>query len=266
MAIFKKLSLKDIHCTCCHSRMNKLALPEPLMEGAEPICLDCQKKIRNSHYEKMIAAKTKAEYNEELALALKEVSSYWFDMKGDQIVREFYEKMKPDFDGENSECAVAKPNSIVAGVTADSLTSLSGNVLVSACLLGTACRYDGASKPNLDVLKLFENPDLHLIPVCPEQLGGLATPRKPAERNGKQVLCKDGTDVTAQYEKGAYETLALAKLYGCKCAILKAKSPSCGSKQIYDGTHSRTLIDGMGVTAELLKSQGIVVISEEELN
>lgn len=245
MAIFKKLSLKDIHCTCCHSRMNKLALPEPLMEGAEPICLDCQKKIRNSHYEKMIAAKTEVEYNEELALALKEVSSYWFDMKGDQIVREFYEKVKPDF-----------------GSTP---LKLSGNVLVSACLLGTACRYDGASKPNLDVLKLFENPDLHLIPVCPEQLGGLATPRKPAERNGKQVLCKDGTDVTAQYEKGAYETLALAKLYDCKYAILKAKSPSCGSKQIYDGTHSHTLIDGMGVTAELLKSQGIVVISEEEL-
>ncbi|MFR4440281.1 MAG: DUF523 domain-containing protein, partial [Hungatella sp.] len=100
---------------------------------------------------------------------------------------------------------------------------------------------------------------------CPEQLGGMATPRLPAERQGDRVINKAGEDVTEHYQKGAEETLKLAKLYQCSCAILKERSPSCGCGQIYDGTFSRTLTDGDGVTARLLKEHGIVVMGESEL-
>ena len=137
-------------------------------------------------------------------------------------------------------------------------------IFVSACLLGCPCRYDGKSKPNAAVLALME--EHTLIPVCPEQMGGLATPRVPAERRGAGVCTEAGTDVTAQYRRGAEEALRLAKLYGCTCAILKERSPSCGSGQIYDGSFSRTLVDGDGVTAALLKQQGIAVYGESEVD
>lgn len=137
------------------------------------------------------------------------------------------------------------------------------NILVSACLLGAACRYDGEAKENEKAVKLLETE--RLIPVCPEQLGGMATPRLPAERQGDRVINKTGEDVTEHYQKGAEETLKLAKLYQCSCAILKERSPSCGCGQIYDGTFSRTLTDGDGVTARLLKEHGIVVMGESEL-
>jgi len=104
-----------------------------------------------------------------------------------------------------------------------------------------------------------------LLPVCPEQLGGLSTPRTPSERNGDRVITKDGTDVTVNYQTGAEEVLRIANLYGCKKAILKARSPSCGSKQTYDGTFTGKLIDRDGVCSELLKRNGIEVISEEDL-
>lgn len=137
------------------------------------------------------------------------------------------------------------------------------NILVSACLLGAACRYDGETKENEKAVKLLETE--RLIPVCPEQLGGMATPRLPAERQGDRVINKAGEDVTEHYQKGAEQTLKLAKLYQCSCAILKERSPSCGCGQIYDGTFSRTLTDGDGVTARLLKEHGIVVMGESEL-
>ena len=137
------------------------------------------------------------------------------------------------------------------------------NILVSACLLGAACRYAGEAKENEKAVKLLETE--RLIPVCPEQLGGMATPRLPAERQGDRVINKAGEDVTEHYQKGAEETLKLAKLYQCSCAILKERSPSCGCGQIYDGTFSRTLTDGDGVTARLLKEHGIVVMGESEL-
>ncbi len=136
-------------------------------------------------------------------------------------------------------------------------------ILVSACLLGLCCRYDGASRPNQLVLEKIK--DTVLIPVCPEQLGGLATPRVPAERQGEQVMTRTGIDVTEQYRLGAAQTLELARLYDCHQAILKAKSPSCGKGQIYDGTFSGTLTVGDGVTAELLRDNGIVVYTENEL-
>ena len=137
-------------------------------------------------------------------------------------------------------------------------------ILVSACLLGCPCRYDGKSKPNDAVLSLMEHHTL--IPVCPEQMGGLATPRVPAERKDGGVFTEQGGDVTAQYLRGAEEALHLAQLYGCSCAVLKERSPSCGSREIYDGTFSRKLIAGDGVTAELLKANGIAVYGESEVD
>ena len=103
-------------------------------------------------------------------------------------------------------------------------------ILISACLLGVRCRYDGGSKPQEPILRLMEK--YTLIPVCPEQLGGLPTPRLPSERIGAQVVMKDGTDVTAAYRRGAEEALRLARLFGCRRAVLKERSPSCGSGTI----------------------------------
>lgn len=137
-------------------------------------------------------------------------------------------------------------------------------ILVSACLLGCPCRYDGKSKPNDAVLALMEHHTL--IPICPEQMGGLATPRVPAERKDNGVFTERGGDVTEQYRRGAEEALRLAQLYGCKYAILKERSPSCGNGQIYDGSFSRRLIEGDGVTAQLLKAHGITVLGESEVD
>ena len=135
-------------------------------------------------------------------------------------------------------------------------------ILVSACLLGVRCRYDGKSKPHPAVERLMEQHTL--IPVCGEILGGLPTPRVSAERQGARVVTADGRDVTAAYRRGAEEVLRLAERYGCKAAILKERSPSCGSGRIYDGTFTGTLADGWGVTAELLRDHGICVIGESE--
>jgi len=136
-------------------------------------------------------------------------------------------------------------------------------ILCSACLLGIKCRYDGKSKPNKKVIELSKKKIL--IPVCPEQLGGLSTPREPAEQKGKRVITKSGKDVTQNFKKGAKEVLKLAKLFGIKEAILKQKSPSCGFGKIYDGSFSGQLIKGNGVTAALLKRNKIKIITEEDL-
>jgi len=137
------------------------------------------------------------------------------------------------------------------------------NVLISACLLGVCCRYDGQSKQYDGIEKLINK--YNLIPVCPEVMGGLQTPRAPAERVGDKVVCNNGHDVTAQYQRGAQEVLQLAKLFSCKLAILKANSPSCSHSKVYDGTFTRNLVDGMGVTAELLTENGIRVVDETEI-
>ncbi len=144
--------------------------------------------------------------------------------------------------------------------------------LCSACLLGIKCRYNGKSKSNYKILKLAKKETL--IPVCPEQLGGLPTPREPAETtgdglevlNGKaKVVTKSGIDVSKKFINGAKQTLRLARILNIKEAILKQKSPSCGCGKIYDGTFSNKLIKGDGVTAALLKKNGIKVITEEDL-
>lgn len=138
-------------------------------------------------------------------------------------------------------------------------------VLISACLLGVSCKYNGGNNGiDMELLEELKN-HCQLIPVCPEQLGGLTTPRQPSEICGSRVCMKNGEDVTMQYEKGAYEALSLANLFGCRCAILKARSPSCGSGEVYDGTFSGTLVSGDGKTAEMLKKNGIRVYSEKEI-
>ena len=136
-------------------------------------------------------------------------------------------------------------------------------VLVSACLLGIKCRYDGKSKPSKAVLTLAENEAL--IPVCPEQLGGRPTPRNAVEILNGRVIEPNGNDHTEEFKCGAYEVLKLAKITGCKKAILKSKSPSCGFGKIYDGTFSGTLTNGNGITAQLLYENGIEIINENDI-
>lgn len=137
-------------------------------------------------------------------------------------------------------------------------------ILVSACLLGVPCRYDAKSKPDERVIALSKKHEL--IPVCAEVLGGLETPRIPAEIVGDKVLRRDGVDVTREYHSGAQCVLDIAIQNSCKIAILKSKSPSCGKGKIYDGTYTKTLKDGNGICADLLMKNGIMVLTEREID
>lgn len=136
-------------------------------------------------------------------------------------------------------------------------------LLVSACLLGVCCRYDGKEKKNEEVMRLLEK--YNLIPVCPEILGGLATPRSPAEIRGEKVVNKLGQDVTREYERGARETLKIAKLLNIKRAILKENSPSCGLGSVYDGSFKGKLRAGNGRTVDLLLANNIKIYGESNL-
>lgn len=139
-------------------------------------------------------------------------------------------------------------------------------ILVSACLAGLNCRYDGENKFHKDIFELVK--EGKAILVCPEQLGGLKTPRLPAEIqfiNGqRKVINSDGEDVTLEYERGAKGVLDLAKRLNVTEVIFKSNSPACGCGIIYDGTFSGKKIVGNGVTTELLLSNGINVMTEEE--
>lgn len=135
--------------------------------------------------------------------------------------------------------------------------------LVSACLMGLKCRYDGGAQRCPGIEALMDR--LELIPVCPEQIGGLPTPRSPAERRGDRVFSRDGADVTGAFRRGADETCRLADLYGAKYALLKQRSPSCGCGRIYDGSFTGVVVPGFGMTAEKLIEMGLEVFSEEKL-
>jgi len=137
-------------------------------------------------------------------------------------------------------------------------------IIVSACLAGIFCRYNGDVEPFEPVVELIR--EGRAIPFCPEAHGGLPTPRQPCEIQDSRVLDVDGNDVTTEFVRGAEEGLRLAKLVGCTEAILKARSPSCGSGVIYDGTFTSSRIPGNGVFAALLKENGIIVRSEEDLD
>ena len=137
-------------------------------------------------------------------------------------------------------------------------------ILISTCLLGCSCRYDGGTKPCAAAIKLKERHQL--IPVCAEQLGGLTTPRTPCERIGDKVMSIEGEDRTEAYHRGAEEALKLFDLFACDCAVLKARSPMCGSNIIYDGTFLGKFREGDGVLAEMLKKRGVRVYTEDELD
>ena len=135
-------------------------------------------------------------------------------------------------------------------------------MLISACLLVVECRYDGGGQtlPRLEALmECYE-----LIPVCPEQLGGLPTPRTPAERQGGRVVNREGKDVTAAFSRGAEQACQISRLYGAHLALLKARSPSCGCGEIYDGSFSGRRIPGNGIAAERLTAMGVEVYTEAD--
>lgn len=138
------------------------------------------------------------------------------------------------------------------------------NILVSACLLGEPCRYDGKSQPCEAVRAL--NSAYNLIPICPEQLGGLPTPRTPSEiQSDGRVLDQMGVDRTPSFHRGAQAALETARQFGCTRAILKAKSPSCGVHEIYDGFFSGTVVPGQGVTAAALAQAGLQIADENDM-
>ena len=137
-------------------------------------------------------------------------------------------------------------------------------VIVSACLLGENCKYSGGNNYNPDVACLADK--FELIPVCPEVFGGLDTPRPPSEIVGDRVISKTGDDVTCQYHDGAEKTLYIARENNCPVALLKERCPSCGCSKIYDGTFSGTLVDGNGITAQLLLDNDIAVFGESNIN
>ena len=140
------------------------------------------------------------------------------------------------------------------------------SLLISACLLGVSCRFDGKAKEYLSKEVLAHLKErYHLVPVCPEIYGGLPTPRAGSERQGDKVVMTDGRIVTENYKRGAEAALLLARSFECEVALLKERSPSCGHGMIYDGTFSRTLKNGDGVTAELLSLNGIRVFGESDV-
>ncbi len=135
--------------------------------------------------------------------------------------------------------------------------------LVSACLAGLNVRFDGKNKANAKIVKLVK--EGKAIPVCPELLAGLSVPRSQVEIKNGKVFTKDETDVTDAFLKAAEKTLELAKKHGVKEAIFKARSPSCGKGMVYDGSFSGKLVEGTGITTELLLKNGIKVVTEEEI-
>ena len=136
-------------------------------------------------------------------------------------------------------------------------------ILVSACLLGTNCKYNGKNNKNDKVLEYIK--DKYVIPICPEVFGGLTTPRIPSEILNGKVINKEGKDVTKYFINGANKTLEIAKILNVKKALLKQKSPSCGSGKIYDGTFTNNIINNDGITTKILKENNIEIITEEDL-
>ena len=145
-------------------------------------------------------------------------------------------------------------------------------ILVSSCFLGTNCKYNGGNNKNEKILSVVKG--IKCTSICPEVLGGLCTPREPAEivggdgitvlKGNAKVINSKGQDVTGQFVDGAYRTLQIAQEGDFKQAILKANSPSCGNENIYNGKFNGGKVKGMGVTAALLTLNGITVYSEKE--
>ena len=132
-------------------------------------------------------------------------------------------------------------------------------LLISACLMGYNCKYNGGNNALPPEVLSALRERYRLIPVCPEAAGGLPTPRVPSERRGGSVVTRDGRDVTAAFRRGAEIAGKLAERYGARLALLKSNSPSCGSGTVYDGSFTGTLMPGDGVTAEYLKNKNLII-------
>ena len=138
------------------------------------------------------------------------------------------------------------------------------NIAISSCLLGNKVRYDGKVKDYPELLELLKGHNL--FPICPETMGGLPTPRTPSERNKDKVINKDGIDVTSNYINGALKSLKIIEDNNCELVILKEKSPSCGLNYIYDGSFTKTLINGNGVLYGYLKNKSVPCLNETQLD
>lgn len=137
-------------------------------------------------------------------------------------------------------------------------------IAVSACLMGETCRFDGKAAPCPEVTALAEK--YELVPLCPERLGGLSVPREPAEiTSDGRVINRAGEDVTRAFEQGAQSVVEIARAAGCTRAVLKSRSPSCGVREVYDGSFSGTLIPGRGIAAAALAEAGLELFDEESL-
>ena len=136
-------------------------------------------------------------------------------------------------------------------------------LLISACLLGVNCKYNGKNNYNPLIEELKKK--YELVPICPEVMGGLSIPRDPSEIKGDLVISNKGNDVTSNYLSGAYQALQLVGISNIKKAVLKDGSPSCGSTYIYDGTFTKNRISGMGITAKLLKENNIIIYNENDI-
>lgn len=137
-------------------------------------------------------------------------------------------------------------------------------LLISACFLGQNCKYNGGHNSIPAVKALQER--FECVPICPECLGKLPIPREPSERAGNRVVSRSGMDVTAAFQKGAEECWQIAQKEGCRLALLKERSPSCGFGMIYDGSFTGTVIPGNGVTAELLYKNGVAIYGESQID
>ena len=135
-------------------------------------------------------------------------------------------------------------------------------ILVSSCLLGENCKYNGGNNYNENIIEFLKGHEV--VPVCPEQLAGLSTPRKPMEILGEKIFDASGKDVTSQCERGALLACQIAKKEKIDTAILKSRSPTCGTRQIYDGTFSKKLIAGRGIFAEILVRNGFLVMDSDD--
>lgn len=144
------------------------------------------------------------------------------------------------------------------------MTSVMERILISACLVGDRVKYNGGDNLSPKIAALLEK--YELVPFCPEVEGGLSIPRSPCERKDDRVINQDGEDVTEAFYKGAELAYNICLFLKIKTAILKERSPSCGTETIYDGTFSHKEISGMGVTAEYLKEKGIAVLNEDEID
>jgi len=157
--------------------------------------------------------------------------------------------------------------SFALGLEAFDILQIMEKIVISACFLGQKVRYDGNDNALTDPRITRWQEEGRLIPLCPETLGGLPTPRPPAEinRDGR-VVCEDGDDVTLPFRFGSYKVLELAEHQRIKLALLKSKSPSCGVHEIYDGSFTKTLVKGMGKSAQILHDNRVKVFDETEID